>query len=157
MQQAIANERQSGRAPAEGAVLLLCHRVPYPPDKGDKIRSYRWLTGLAERYRVYLGAFIDDPADWAHAERLQPYCAELCLLPLVPLRAKLRGLPALLRAESLTSGYYRDRRMSAWVAICTGCGGSRGAAHHRFRRRGRRQVASVRGPCRPAHVVAVCA
>jgi sugar transferase (PEP-CTERM/EpsH1 system associated) len=116
MQQAIANERQSGRAPAEGAVLLLCHRVPYPPDKGDKIRSYRWLTGLAERYRVYLGAFVDDPADWVHAERLQACCAELCLLPLVPLRAKLRGLPALLRAEPLTCGYYRDRRMSAWVA-----------------------------------------
>jgi len=28
-------------------ILFLCHRIPYPPDKGDKIRSYRWLRALA--------------------------------------------------------------------------------------------------------------
>ena len=46
------------------SVLFLCHRLPWPPDKGDKIRSYRIFRRLAERYRVYLGTFVDDPADW---------------------------------------------------------------------------------------------
>ena len=98
-----------------GDLLLLCHRVPYPPDKGDKIRSYRWLRALAERYRVYLGAFVDDPRDWQHAQRVRDLCAEACLLPLSATRAKLRSLPALLTRAPLTRGFYRDRRMSRWV------------------------------------------
>ena len=44
--------------------LLLTHRIPYPPDKGDKIRSLRLLRYLAERYEVALGSFVDDPDDW---------------------------------------------------------------------------------------------
>ncbi|MCG6940119.1 MAG: TIGR03087 family PEP-CTERM/XrtA system glycosyltransferase [Thiohalocapsa sp.] len=100
---------------AREQVLLLCHRIPYPPDKGDKIRSHRWLTSLAARYRVHLGAFVDDPNDWAHAERLRTLCAEVCLRPLPPVRARLRGLPALLTTTPLTVACYADRQMAAWV------------------------------------------
>ncbi len=100
----------------EGAeILLLCHRIPYPPDKGDKIRSYRWLMGLAERYRVHLGAFVDDPSDWAHTERMRALCGEVCLRPLPSLRARLRAMPALLTPRPLSVACYRDRQMAAWV------------------------------------------
>jgi sugar transferase (PEP-CTERM/EpsH1 system associated) len=44
-------------------VLFLAHRLPFPPDKGDKIRSYHLLRHLADRYAVHLGCFIDDPND----------------------------------------------------------------------------------------------
>lgn len=97
-------------------VLLLCHRIPYPPDKGDKIRSYRWLTGLAERYRVHLGAFVDDPEDWVHAARLRDLCESVCLRPLSIPRSRLRGLPALFSETPLTVACYRDARMKDWVA-----------------------------------------
>jgi sugar transferase (PEP-CTERM/EpsH1 system associated) len=53
-------------------ILFLAHRVPYPPDRGDKIRSYHILRHLAARHRVHLGAFADDEADMAHAEALRP-------------------------------------------------------------------------------------
>ena len=43
------------------ALLFLAHRLPYPPNKGDKIRSFHFLRHLAGRYRVYLGTFVDDP------------------------------------------------------------------------------------------------
>lgn len=101
-------------APAK-RILMLCHRIPYPPDKGDKIRSYRWLMALAEHYQVVLGAFIDDPQDWVHAPRLQALCADLLLLPLDPTRARLRALAGLLTGAPLTRGYYRDRRMQDWI------------------------------------------
>ena len=45
-------------------LLFLCHRIPYPPNKGDKIRSWNLLRYLCEHYRVYLGTFIDDAEDW---------------------------------------------------------------------------------------------
>ncbi|MFL9842725.1 TIGR03087 family PEP-CTERM/XrtA system glycosyltransferase [Sphingomonas sp. ST-64] len=46
-----------------GDILFLAHRVPFPPDRGDKIRAYNILRYLSERSRVHLIAFADDPAD----------------------------------------------------------------------------------------------
>ncbi len=46
-----------------GDILFLAHRVPFPPDRGDKIRAYNVLRYLSERSRVHLVAFADDPAD----------------------------------------------------------------------------------------------
>ena len=39
------------------------HRVPFPPDRGDKIRAFNIIRYLSERKRVHLVAFADDPAD----------------------------------------------------------------------------------------------
>lgn len=100
---------------ADRDLMLLCHRIPYPPDKGDKIRSYRWMRALAGGHRLHLAAFVDDPRDWQHAPRLREFCADVCLLPLNSGRARLRSLSALLTGSPLTTAYYRDARMAAWV------------------------------------------
>ena len=46
-----------------GDILFLAHRMPFPPDRGDKIRGYHMLKYLARRRRVHLVAFVDDPRD----------------------------------------------------------------------------------------------
>jgi len=46
-----------------GDILFLGHRVPFPPDRGDKIRGYNVLKYLSERKRVHLIAFADDTRD----------------------------------------------------------------------------------------------
>ncbi len=98
-----------------GELLMLCHRIPYPPDKGDKIRSYQWVRALAECCRLYLVAFVDDPRDWEYAPRLREFCAEVYLVPLKPYLARLRGLPALATTAPITTAYYRDKRIAVWV------------------------------------------
>jgi sugar transferase (PEP-CTERM/EpsH1 system associated) len=60
-----------------GDILFLAHRVPYPPDRGDKMRSYHLLRALAGLARVHLATFADDDADVAHAEALRPFVARL--------------------------------------------------------------------------------
>ena len=42
-------------------LLFLSQRIPYPPTKGDKIRSWHILRHLSQRFRVHLGCFYDDP------------------------------------------------------------------------------------------------
>ena len=96
-------------------LLFLVHRIPYPPDKGDKIRSFHLLRALASEYRVHLGCFVDHAADWAHAEALQQWCATVQLRPLVPWRATLRSARGLFTGEPLTDPYYSDPAMRAWV------------------------------------------
>ncbi len=49
-------------------LLFLCHRVPHPPDKGEKIRAWHILTHLARTHRVHLGCLADNPADRIPAE-----------------------------------------------------------------------------------------
>jgi sugar transferase (PEP-CTERM/EpsH1 system associated) len=96
-------------------LLYLVHRMPYPPDKGDKVRSYHLLKHLAARHRVFVGTFIDDPDDAQHLEALRALCADLQVITLNPRRAKLASLTALLGGRALTLDYYDDRRLHRWV------------------------------------------
>lgn len=96
-------------------LLFLAHRIPYPPNKGDKIRSFHILRHLARSHRVLLGCFFDDAADAAHVPALGEWCAEVHALPLSPGRARLASLRGLLTGEPLTLPYYRDPQMAAWV------------------------------------------
>lgn len=96
-------------------ILLLTHRIPFPPNKGDKIRSYHLLRYLAGRYRVFLGTFIDDEADRIHLADLARITAQQYVVTLRPATARVWSLRALLRNEALTLAYYRDRGLLHWV------------------------------------------
>lgn len=100
-------------------LIYLVHRIPYPPNKGDKIRSFHLLRHLATRHRVMLGCFVDDPQDRAHEAELARYTAERCVIPLAPRVAKLRSLAALARGEALSLAYYRSAALRRWVAEVT--------------------------------------
>ena len=96
-------------------ILFLTHRLPYPPNKGDKVRSYHLLKHLAARHRVFLGTFIDDPADYDYLDIVRADCAEMHVAKLSPASAKLRALTGILSGEPVTLPYYRDHGLGAWV------------------------------------------
>jgi sugar transferase (PEP-CTERM/EpsH1 system associated) len=52
-------------------LLFLAHRIPFPPDRGDKIRSFHELRHLAGLGRVHLACFADDEADAANLAGLR--------------------------------------------------------------------------------------
>ena len=60
-------------------------------------------------------AFVDDPADWAHAGALREVCAELNLQPVSRRTALLRGASGLLSGQPVTTGFYRNRILRSWV------------------------------------------
>jgi sugar transferase (PEP-CTERM/EpsH1 system associated) len=100
-------------------VLFLVHRIPYPPDKGDKIRSYHLLKYLCKEHRVFLGTFYDDANDRKHLGELEEICAEVCVRPVGGWRSRFGALEALIRSGPLSAGYYRDTHMSQWVSSVT--------------------------------------
>ncbi|MBW8897819.1 MAG: TIGR03087 family PEP-CTERM/XrtA system glycosyltransferase, partial [Massilia sp.] len=96
-------------------LLLLIHRIPYPPNKGDKIRSYHLLKHLARHYRVHLATFVDDPDDWQYVPHVEALCASSHFAGMKPLVARMRSLLALLKNRSLSLEYYRDPSLARWV------------------------------------------
>ena len=94
-------------------VLFLAHRIPYPPNKGDKIRSWRLLERLSSRFRVHLACFVDDDRDFAHTDFLKTKCASAAFVRLDRGGARLRSAGALLSGEPLTFGYFRHPEMVA--------------------------------------------
>ncbi len=95
-----------------GDILFLAHRVPFPPDRGDRIRSHHMLTALAKLAAVHVGCFSEDDAD---AERtLANVAASCCIAP----RTKalpLAGLEALLAGKPVSLTAFHSRKLERWV------------------------------------------
>ena len=96
-------------------ILFLVHRIPYPPNKGDKIRSFNILKWLASEYRVHLGCFIDEPEDRAYKEKLDQLCYNTKAIDISKQFSTVKSSLGLLRGEALTLPYYYRREMKNWV------------------------------------------
>jgi sugar transferase (PEP-CTERM/EpsH1 system associated) len=92
-------------------ILYLCHRIPFPPDKGDKIRAFHQLRALSSRHEVDLFTLADDPADLGRREALLDFCRSVTVVPLYPRMARLRSLPHLFTSAPLTIPYFASETL----------------------------------------------
>jgi len=87
-----------------GEILFIAHRIPFPPDRGDRIRSHHVLKALARVAPVHVACLADDARDCAGESELSALAASYCLvrrtrpLVLAGLQALTRGLPVSLSA-----------------------------------------------------------
>lgn len=96
-------------------ILFLAHRIPYPPKKGDKIRSFHEIRCLAERHQIALVCLADDKDDLPYAAMLEPYCQSVDVVYLAPWLAKLRSLCYLPTHRPLSLPYFYSRRLQQLV------------------------------------------
>lgn len=96
-------------------ILFLAHRLPYPPNKGEKIRAFTALKLLAERNDVYLLCFYDDPDDQRHVSNLQLHCKRVYAEPIPWLGSRLRAAKAVFSRRSFSLGFFYSHRMEAMV------------------------------------------
>lgn len=93
-------------------ILFLAHRVPFPPDRGDRIRSHHLLKALAELGPVHVGCFGEGNA--AAEQALAAVAASTCVaartkpLPIAGVQAVLSGKPV-----SLTA--FHSAKLARWV------------------------------------------
>ena len=92
-------------------LLYLCHRFPYPPNKGCKIRAFHTIEHLSRTHDVWCATFVDDPDDMQYVPALKEFCREVVTVPLDRMRAALRGAFDMAIDETLTEGFYRSRAM----------------------------------------------
>jgi sugar transferase (PEP-CTERM/EpsH1 system associated) len=92
-------------------LLMLCHRMPYPPHKGEKIRAWNILKFLAERHDVSLVCLADDVADLEHIEQLRPYAGEILVERIRPRLDLALALPSILGMQPITIPYFYSRAL----------------------------------------------
>ena len=61
-------------------IAFLAHRLPYPPDRGDRIRSWHVLKALAKLAKVHVFALIDDEADRAYVGMVETVAASVTVV-----------------------------------------------------------------------------
>lgn len=84
-------------------ILFLAHRLPYPPDRGDRIRSWHILQALAKLGPVHVAALIDRDDDRRHIATVKRVAASVHverrpLRGIAIARALARGTPASVEA-----------------------------------------------------------
>ena len=102
--------RHVARPRADLKILYLCHRLPYPPDKGERIRAFHMVSGLARRHRVHLLA-LDDGAG-ADAGPLRQLCERVEVFPLSRPAAYLRAALGALRPRPLSLSFFESAAMA---------------------------------------------
>jgi polysaccharide biosynthesis protein PslH len=97
-------------------LLFLSHRVPYPPDKGEKIRAWHILKYLAGSHDVHLGCLADDPADLDQLDELRQVCASIGCFHVSPSIQKGRALLRMRSGRPLTADAFDNGGLRRWVA-----------------------------------------
>jgi sugar transferase (PEP-CTERM/EpsH1 system associated) len=107
----------AGRRPR---VLYVTHRVPFPPDKGDRIRNYHVLRQLAVGADVYLAAIADESVPGTTRVELARYCREVEFVPAAGVLRWVRAAGSVLAGRSLSEGVFDHpalrRVVDRWAA-----------------------------------------
>jgi sugar transferase (PEP-CTERM/EpsH1 system associated) len=94
--------------PRGPSVLYLVHRLPYPPDKGDRIRAYHLLKYLSGRAAVHLACLADEPVDESAVAALRRCCARVAVVRLGRGSRWLRALASLAGGRTVTEGAFDE-------------------------------------------------
>jgi len=100
-------------------VLYLTHRVPYAPNRGDRIRSYHTLRHFRDQgIAVHVIAFAHDADEAAHAAELEDVVTSYDVLRLPQARNLCRAGLALGGPRPLTHVLLDSPQMAAAIARC---------------------------------------
>jgi sugar transferase (PEP-CTERM/EpsH1 system associated) len=103
-------------------LLFLAHRIPYPPDKGEKIRAWHMLEHLARDWAVDLGCMVDDPADAQHLPVLRGCCVEVYAAPVTRSGRIARTLLGTRPGQPLSLAWFHEPGLARWVRAGLGAG-----------------------------------
>ena len=96
-------------------LIFVSHRIPYPPDKGEKIRGLNLLKHLSKSYRIHLGCLTETPEDPGHLETLREWCTTAAGFPIDKRRQKITALLRARPGRPLMLDYYRHPGLQRWT------------------------------------------
>jgi sugar transferase (PEP-CTERM/EpsH1 system associated) len=97
-------------------ILMLAHRLPYPPHTGDKVRAYHVARHLSREHRLTLACLADQPDAATAVTRLREEIPDLEVVRVAAARQRLRALVGLAAGRSATMAYFDSAELANRVA-----------------------------------------
>ena len=100
-------------------IFFVCRRVPFPPDRGDKIATYHHVRHLARNHAVSVACLADGPADLANVAGLEGLVTSVDAVSLSARGGRLRALVALATGRPLTLACLDEPafRSRVWIRL----------------------------------------
>lgn len=114
-------------------ILCLTSRLPYPPNRGDRLRAYHFIEHLSREHELSLVSFIASESEREHVEPLRSFCEDVQVLSMSPYRSAAATIGNLWRKEPLQALYYRSGAMQRLVDEVLSVGQYHAAYIHLFR------------------------
>jgi polysaccharide biosynthesis protein PslH len=83
-------------------IFFVCQRVPFPPDRGDKIVTFNEIRHLSRQHEVHVFCLGEDAADLDNIPALHAYAKSVTAVAVSGVGSKLRSLKALLAGQPLS-------------------------------------------------------
>jgi sugar transferase (PEP-CTERM/EpsH1 system associated) len=100
-------------------ILYIVHRVPYPPDKGDRIRAYHVARHLARQGELHLACLADEPVAAETLEVLGGLCRRVAVERVGAWSQRLGALASLAAGGTASEGAFRSpalaRTLQSWA------------------------------------------
>ena len=100
-------------------VLALTHRTPFPPDRGDRIRSFHLLSRIGQKHELWLLALDDSAEDPPVREALDSFSHRHATFVQTPVGRMVGAAASYLRREPLTLGWFANaaarRQLRSWT------------------------------------------
>jgi sugar transferase (PEP-CTERM/EpsH1 system associated) len=96
-------------------IFFVCRRVPFPPDRGDKIATFNEIRHLATQHEVHVFCLGDGAQDLDNIPGLWRYAKSVTAVPVNGLTIKLRALKALLVGEPLSVTALSEAKLHAAI------------------------------------------
>jgi sugar transferase (PEP-CTERM/EpsH1 system associated) len=96
-------------------VLLLTHRVPYPPDRGDRIRAWQVLQQLAAQAEVSLAALADEPVAPATHRKLSSLCEQVSIVALPRWNKPRAAVVSLFSGDSISERVFFSAKLARTI------------------------------------------
>jgi sugar transferase (PEP-CTERM/EpsH1 system associated) len=96
-------------------ILVLTPRLPYPPNRGDRLRAFNFIKHLSQEHKLSLVSFIADQSEQELLPSLADYCQELRVLQMGPAHSTVSVACNLWRSDPFQILYYRSQAMHRLV------------------------------------------
>jgi len=92
-------------------ILFICHRLPFPPNRGGKIRPFNMIRHLGRKHSVVVASLAHSQQEYDDGAGLTAYCDEV-IAEIVPQSARwVQALRALPTGTPSSVAYFRSPRL----------------------------------------------
>jgi sugar transferase (PEP-CTERM/EpsH1 system associated) len=100
-------------------ILCLTSRLPYPPNRGDRLRAFHFIEHLSRQHELSLVSFVAGESERGHVAALEAHCQAVHVVSMSRARSAISVASNLWRPDPLQVLYYRSWAMQRLIAEVT--------------------------------------